>query len=420
MCGASMLPDKVRDYFDRRAMPGPWQIEGALKEPLRGGIIIPCLAESASIPFLLDSLLADPTLPASGLAVLMVVNNRLDATAEEKADNLQSLELLRSLRDTLPFPLLLIDAATDYLALPLRDGGVGVARKLGHDLLLPLLDHDSGDPLLISLDADTTVEPGYAGVIISHFSRAIYGGAVINYVHRQGGNDAENSAIERYELFLRCYVAGLQYAGSPYAFHTVGSAMACRASAYVNCGGMNRRQAGEDFYFLQSLAKTSGVAQVSGTTVYPSPRRSGRVPFGTGRAVGALLDGDPGAVLFYQPDCYVLLKQWLQLAEAGCRERWPDLFERSRQISSLLCDYLEGQGFPHAWQRLLRHNKGPERLKKGFNDWFDAFRTMKLFHLLAENGYPRSRPEKIVGSFPEVWGAPELDLAERLKLLRRG
>lgn len=414
-----MLSDRLQDYLKRRAIQGSWRIEGLPDCPLRGGVIIPSLAESASIPVLLDSLCADKTLPASGLAVLFVVNNRLDASLEEKADNQQTLELLRSFRATLPFPLLLIDAATDDLALPLRDGGVGVARKLGHDLLLPRLDSNCGDPLLISLDADTTVEPGYAGAIISHFATSSCGGAVIPYAHRQGGNEDVNSAIERYELFLRCYVAGLHYAGSPYAFHTVGSAMACRASAYVNCGGMNRRLAGEDFYFLQSLAKTSGVAQVDDAMVYPSPRRSGRVPFGTGRAVGALLDGDPGAVLFYQPECFQLLKQWLQLAEKGCRDRWSDLPERSRLVSPVLFEYLQGQGFSMVWERLLLNNKNAERLCKGFHDWFDAFRTMKFFHLLAESGCPRSRPDGIVVRFPTVWGEPGLTLGERLEFLRR-
>jgi len=413
-----VLPERVRDYLKRRAMLGPWQIEGDTVAPLWGSIIIPSLAESASVPALLDSLSADQTLPASGLAVLFVVNNRLDATAEEKSDNRLTLELLRSLQVTLPFPLILIDAATDNLELPLRDGGVGMARKLGHDLLLPLLDFDSGDPLLISLDADTTVEPGYAAAIVSHFANTTCGGAVIPYTHRQGGTAAENSAIERYELFLRCYVAGLQYAGSPYAFHTVGSAMACRASAYVNCGGMNRRRAGEDFYFLQSLAKTSGVTQVNGTMVYPSPRRSGRVPFGTGRAVGALLDNDPSAVLFYQPICFQLLKQWLQLAEAGCRERWSDLPERSRHVSQVLFDYLEGQGFALAWERLLLHNKNAERLSKGFHDWFDAFRTMKLMHFFADELYLRGEPAELLDHLPEIWGGAGVTQGERLDALR--
>jgi len=39
---------------------------------------------------------------------------------------------------------------------------------------------------------------------------------------------------------------------------------------------MNRRRAGEDFCFLQSLAKTSGVEQVKGAFIHPSSRSSTR------------------------------------------------------------------------------------------------------------------------------------------------
>ena len=46
----------------------------------------------------------------------------------------------------------------------------------------------------------------------------------------------------------------MKFAGYPWAMYTVGSAFAVTAEAYVKRGGMNRRQAGEDFYFLQNLA----------------------------------------------------------------------------------------------------------------------------------------------------------------------
>lgn len=412
-----MRPDPLREYLARRTAHGPWSLELATTPPFAGGIIIPSLAESASLPLLLDSLAVDPTLPGSGLIVVIVVNNREDASSEERLDNAHSLELLRSRRETLPFPLALVDAASPGRCLPLKDGGVGLARKLGHDLLLPHLDW-SADPLLISLDADTTVAPGYAGALRTHFATNAAGGAVIPYCHRRGENGAEERAIERYELFLRCYVAGLAAAGSPYAFHTVGSAMACRGTAYLGCGGMNRRRAGEDFYFLQSVAKTAGIARVSGAMVCPSPRRSNRVPFGTGRAVGALLAGDAAAVRFHRPEAFQLLRDWLALADEACRVGGADLPQRGAARSDLLGRYLAAQGFPLVWERLCQHHRTPERLAKGFHDWFDAFRTMKLMHLLAEERYPRGEPDELLPLFPAAWGAAELSLGERLELLR--
>jgi len=413
-----MRPDPLQAYLARSGVSGPWSIELTGPGPFPGGIIIPALAEADSIPLLLASLCADLSLPESGLLVLFVVNNRQDATEEEQADNARTLELLRGLAGDLPFPVGIIDASSPGLCLSQREGGVGLARKIGHDLLLPRLESSAGDPLLISLDADTTVSPGYAGAIVNHFRTAVAGGAVIPFVHRPAEGERENAAIVRYELFLRCYVAGLAHAGSPYAFQTVGSAMACRASAYLKCGGMNRRRAGEDFYFLQSLAKSSGVSRVAGATVYPSPRRSGRVPFGTGRAVGALLNREPDAVLFHRPEAFMLLKGWLELAGEGCRQRFTDLPERAGQVSPLLQQFLAEQGFPAAWDGLLQHNRTAERLLAAFHRWFDAFRTMKLFHFLADGPYPRCHPEEVLPSWPLVWGEPGLSSFARLELLR--
>ncbi len=418
MSGAAVKPEPFVDYLARRAAVGPWTLKIAADCPLPGAIVIPALAETESIPRLIESLTADHTLAESGLAVIFVVNNRLDASTAEKEDNLATLKLLASLQSKLSFPLGLVDAASKGLELPLKDGGVGLARKLGHDLLLPLLDFSTADPLIVSLDADTVVEPGYAGAILDHFRRTSAGGAVIPFRHLPAKGEKESRAIERYELFLRCYVAGLSYAGSPYAFHTVGSAMACRASAYLKCGGMNRRRAGEDFYFLQALAKTSGVAQVNGTSVYPSPRRSNRVPFGTGRAVGMLLDDEPDAILFYRPACYLLLKSWLEIAMEACIARSNSLPAKGQMLSCSLGDFLKEQKFESSWQGFLQQHSTEERLKSAFHGWFDAFRIMKLFHYLAERDWPRSEPLEVLGSFPAAWGKAEFSPSERLDFLR--
>ncbi len=413
-----MKDNRLGDYLARRAVGTPWQLELSRSAPFTGGIVIPALAEADNLPLLLNALVSDGTLPPSGMVVVMVVNNRADASDREKADNARSLDLLAVAAPRLPFPLGIVDAASPGFELPLKDGGVGLARKIGHDLLLPHLDFAATDPLLVSLDADTLVEPGYANAIQSHFAAAKAGGAVIPFAHRHGGDELEERAIERYELFLRCYVAGLAHAGSPYAFHTVGSAMACRASAYLRTGGMNRRRAGEDFYFLQGLAKTAGVARVAGTTVHPSPRRSERVPFGTGRAMNALLDREEKAILFYRPECYELLREWLTAAADGCRQHDQALPQRAASISPHLATFLDTQGFGSAWERLITQNRTPERLAKAFHDWFDAFRTMKFFHYLADGPYPRTEPDEILPRFPAAWGAPALTPTDRLELLR--
>ena len=82
----------------------------------------------------------------------------------------------------------------------------------------------------------------------------------------------------------------MAYAGHPHAYHCIGSAFAVRATDYVAQGGMNKRQAGEDFYFLQKLILTGRYATLDTTCVYPSARFSTRTPFGTGQTVRQIVE----------------------------------------------------------------------------------------------------------------------------------
>ena len=95
----------------------------------------------------------------------------------------------------------------------------------------------------------------------------------------------EKEHIIAYELHLRYLIHAQRFCGHPFAYHTVGSSMAVRRQAYMQQGGMNTRQAGEDFYFLQKFIETGKLFEIKSTVVYPQARISLRVPFGTGKAM---------------------------------------------------------------------------------------------------------------------------------------
>jgi hypothetical protein len=214
-------------------------------------------------------------------------------------------------------------------------------------------------------------------------------------------------------------VLGLSRAGSPYAFHTVGSAMACLASFYARMGGMNVRKAGEDFYFLQNLAKTGGISQVKGTIVYPSARASNRVPFGTGRSVSRLLGKEEGAVLFYQRDCFQVLRAWLGLVAQNLESAGEEIQAISEKISVHLAAYLDSIHFVAVWNKLRKNFRDPPNLMSAFHVWFDGLKTMKLIHYLSAGPLPRSEPES---AMPELlrWAGLESakGIDKQLDLLR--
>jgi hypothetical protein len=390
------LPPNVAAYLKRRAVSDPWRINDSTSRLYDAAVVIPSLAESKDLPLTLHSLSLNPPGFLENTLIVVVINHRVDASNSEKSDNYSTLEALPLWQQRYRLEnLRWVDAASNGHELPTRQG-VGLARKIGLDLALALLNFAEADPLLICLDADTLVQPDYLSAVYRHFSGNVAGGASVPYRHRPADTQPGQAAVERYELFLRAYILGLQCAASPYAFHTVGSAMACRTSAYVNAGGMNRRQAGEDFYFLQQLYKTAGVEPLTGTVVYPSPRASQRVPFGTGRAVGDMLSGGKERLLFYQPAVFRIVGSWLECVKNSHSFGGEAVLDLAGQITPTLREFLEQAGFRESWDNLRHHTPAGDRLMTAFHGWFDAFKTMKLIHFLSNRDYPRVAPAAAV------------------------
>lgn len=380
-------PVAVHSYLQKRAVRGPWRIEGHPPRDCRGAVVIPALAESERLFATLASLQANPPELLERFLVLVVVNHRQDAAAGDKADNHRTLRQLAERGAGFP-GLAWVDAAGEGLELPAKGGGVGLARKIGLDLALPCLDWRA-DPLLTCLDADTLVRADYLPAVCGHFAPGVSGAAVVPFCHPPVADEAGQRAMVAYELFLRAHVLGLELAGSPYAFHTVGSTMACRALDYVRAGGMNRRQAGEDFYFLQQVAKIAGVRRVKGTVVYPSARASDRTPFGTGRSVAQLAGEGCPAKLYYDPRCYAVLGRWLQLmAEAGSLDG-AQLLERAAAIDPALEEFLVREGLPAVLPGLRRNHGDSQRLLAALHGWFDGLKTVRLVHHLTDRRWPR-------------------------------
>ena len=391
-------PDAVQRYLDKNGVKGPWRLAGAPQAGLRGAVVIPSLAEGDRLFATLHSLAANPREWLSRFLVVVVCNLGPRADGPDRLQNEIDLARLEDYAQASGLSLGRVDATSPGLELPERCAGVGFARKLGMDLALPFLDW-SADPLLIGLDADTLVEENYLQAIDRHFLMSNRGAAVLPYRHQPGDDPEIQNAIDRYELFLRSYVYGLRLAGSPYAFNTVGSAMACRASSYVRCGGMNSRKAGEDFYFLQKLAKTDGVDLLAGTTVYPEPRVSARVPFGTGRSMARLLAGDKQGVRFYPAAAFRVLRDWLQLVEGNLSADAERLLALATQVSPVLASYLEQLDWRSAWPMLQQNYRSGPLLQQAFHVWFDGFRTLRLIHLLCDAEFGRGEPEEVLPQY---------------------
>lgn len=412
----------IEKYLARHAYLERWPLVAGDTEGIEQVVIIPVLAERATLFATLESLAANDAIERRRTLVICVVNNPPGSPARtENGETLEVLALLVAEGHSLR--LAYIDASTPGNELP-KDGGVGLARKIGMDWAVRILARDGcGQGVLLCLDADTTVQANYLRAVRMRLSAGKAWAAVIAYAHPLELEPSEAAAIVCYETFLRYHVMGLRLAQSPYAFHTIGSAMACRTEAYIAVSGMKPRLAGEDFYFMQALAKTGPVALIHDTTVTPSARASERVPFGTGARVRRHLQGTEDEYLLYDPRGYVFLRDWFgyvsEHPDAGAEE----LLARAGALRA----FLDRQGFAETWPRLQYNSGTPRQLLHQFHRWFDGFRTIKCLHYLRDNGFPQVASFAALASImmaldipaPELGPGIECDLARQKALLWR-
>ncbi|MCX7985714.1 MAG: hypothetical protein N2662_02100 [Bacteroidales bacterium] len=200
-------------------------------------------------------------------------------------------------------------------ALPTKEAGVGLARKILMDEAV-IRFNKVGKPngIIANLDADCRCERNYLIELFNYFNQyPQISTCSVYFEHPIIGDEYDTAiyhAIAQYELYLRYYIEGLRYAGFPFAFHTIGSAFAVRAHAYIKQGGMNKRKAGEDFYFLNKMMLLGSYGELNTTAIYPSPRVSDRVPFGTGAAIKKITAGTNDYTYTWNPQIFEILKEF--------------------------------------------------------------------------------------------------------------
>jgi hypothetical protein len=291
--------------------------------------------------------------------------------------------------------------------------GVGLARKTGADLALRWMHAGgiSGD-WLCSTDADATLPADYFTRLDTAPPSAA--AAVFPFRHVPGGEADCDAATALYELRLHQYVLGLEYAGSPYAYHTLGSCLAIKASAYAQVRGFPKRAGGEDFYVLNKLAKVGAIARLHGRCIELQSRQSARVPFGTGPAVrGISGSAQPEKVaLFYHPACFVALRAVLdslpELAVAPERGIAHSLSERGldSSLASAALQSLDALGVAAALQHCRQQGKSAAQFQRQFHQWFDGFRTLKFIHALRDGGWVQQSLSVLDALMPRLWPAP--------------
>jgi glycosyltransferase involved in cell wall biosynthesis len=376
-------------------------------------VVIPCFNE----PNLLRSLnsLNDCVKPNSGVEVITVLNCGEHHSYDIVDQNLKTKSEFENWKESneLNVDFHLIHNNN----LPKKHAGVGLARKIGMDEAVARFDSIHKDGIIVCFDADAVCESNYLTEIENHFLKhPKTPGCSIHFEHPIEGDDFDTEIYEgiiNYELHLRYYNQCLNFCGLPYAYHTVGSSMAVRSTTYQKQGGMNKRKAGEDFYFIHKIIALGGFTELKTTKVIPSPRISDRVPFGTGKAIGDWIAEKSSDYYTYNFKIFEEIKKFNEVVP---KFHSSDLDLNTLDVSDTFKTFLSEQNFENRLIEIRNNTTDLTSFKRRFYVWFDAFMILKLVHYLRDVIYPNQEIQKAINSLFKT-GKIDLDLTSKKETL---
>lgn len=370
-------------------------------------VVVPAYNEPG-ICKLLDSLILCSE-PVCKVEIIIVVNAPENAEKESIENNkltIKNIESWKKENNNCFFRLFA------FIVEPSVSGwGVGLARKTGMDEAVRRFNQlNKPDGIILNLDADCIVESNY---FVSICSELLYKkdrtACSIYFEHPLSGNDFEDKIykyISLYELHLRYYFQGLAFSGFPYVFHTVGSAIAVKALSYVKAGGMNRRQAGEDFYFIQKLVPAGGYFNLNSTVVYPSPRASSRVPFGTGASIGKLTGENSKTLLTYNFLAFRELRLFFGMSEKFYQSNSDELSEYYKSFPPGIKSFLVKNEWVEKMTEIRNNTTNLLSYEKRFFGWFNMFKIVKYLNHVSQEIFDKKPVPESASDLLDAIGIP--------------
>ena len=359
-----------------------------VSEDLWVSIVIPCYDES-NLSLTLDSI-ADCDKFNGVVEVIVVINHSIEESREIIEQNEKSLAVVREYEKKYYEGSLRFHCIKAFDMKP-KAAGVGLARKIGMDEAVYRFSNINRDGLIVCLDGDCLVERNYLNVLTQYAQQNEYDVLHIKYEHQQDQNEILNEGIIAYECFLLYYELALKWCGYPYATQTVGSCICVKPSAYIKAGGMNKRKAGEDFYFMQKLMPFCNFKDIFETTVYPSARISNRVPFGTGKAQNKFISEINNTTKFktYNFTAFQFINHFFKLLPILYNSIECKSLSSEIDIPDIIIEYVNKEIL---LSNILSIKKNVESFdkftKRFFTSSWDAFNIMKLLHYCRDNRYP--------------------------------
>lgn len=377
----------ITKYLDRYA-----EMEAAIKLPGRHydySLVIPAFNEDH------ESVLKvwQQIEPGTSFLVILVVNSHIeeDHSARMLIDGLTSHQQLSQLTDQAQLvektegdtgpDLLIIDRFSRGYSID-KEKGVGLARKIGMDIAASLINQGViSRNWLFTTDADAELPENYFNIETQSDDAAFL------YPFKHVAQPDLKLPMQLYEISMLYYVAGLRWALSPYAYHTIGSTISCSLDRYAAVRGFPKRNTGEDFYLLNKLRKTGEVRMADGDPIIISGRISDRVPIGTGQAIRAIhgLDSPSSEFTLEHSGCFSQLKRFLEwLNDISVTQPG-----QPSTGDPYIDDYVRQIGLIPHYEQKRQQSPTPTIMRKHLNDWFDGLKTRQFIHHFRDQHFGR-------------------------------
>ena len=363
----------IKKYIIKRAIQDKWELKPKpIQKKYSFIICIPSYAEHEYIENTLLSISNQNKKYLKNTLIIIVINNGPNAKKTIISSNKKTIQILNQFK---LLNICFVDAFSKTNELPEKFAGVGLARKIGLDLALNFSNQKT---ILCNLDADTLIKNNYLEKISKFYIKNNSSAVVLNFSHKLSKYQKINNSIKVYEKFIKETSKNLKYANSPYYYHSIGSTMTCTAEAYAAIGGMPKKIATEDFYFLESLAKYKSVKIINDILVFPSSRVSERVYLGTGYRMKQSNSGFDLNKLFFKKEGFRLLKNWLKLGTNIINKDINNLLIEAKTINNKLPKFLISEKIELIWSGLQKSSPTNKHFIMQFHRWFDALKTLRF------------------------------------------
>ncbi|MCH2176904.1 MAG: glycosyltransferase family 2 protein [Lentisphaeria bacterium] len=304
-------------------------------------------------------------------------------------DNIKTLEYLKKLNH--PKIHIIDHASIGNEWSSRKKSGVGMARKV---LLDKIMQISAETDWYVSLDADTLIDHTYLEKL-SEFQEKDDGRTAYSmpYLHCFDHNLETRRAILRYEIYMRYYLLQLFKIQSPYSFTALGSAITSSVKACKLINGLKPKASGEDFYFLQQIAKVGQVCSPPGPFVYPSGRKSERVVFGTGPAIVKGLRNNWSSYPIYNSAAYREV--------ALCMQNFEAIYKGKGRVNLVEQFFAEELNQANPFEKLTTQHKRLDRFIKACHEKLDGLRILQFLRYY-ENLHPSNELKNLQDILPEL------------------